>query len=112
MRDDGIYPCRIAGDGIFSLGGLTCMKSPYPILNWDGSYILLNATDSRGHVSQSRMTLSVIPGPIGAGGGGSNSRGRPANLRWNGRQGYNIFNPSPLDPFRYSPPGTPTFKVS
>jgi len=112
MRDDGIYPDRIPGDGIFSLGGLTCMKSPYPILNWDGSYILLNATDLRGHVSQSRMTLSVIPGPIGAGGGGSNSTGRPANLRWNGRQGYNIFNASQWDQFRYSATETRTFKGS
>jgi len=112
MRDDGIYPDRIPGDGIFSLGGLTCMKSPYPILNWDGSYILLNATDLRGHVSQSRMTLSVIPGPIGAGGGGSNSTGRPANLRWNGRQGYNIFNASQWDQFRYGATETRTFKGS
>src|SRR2546427_8386854 len=100
MRDDGIYPDRIAGDGIFSLGGLTCMKSPYPILNWDGSYILLNATDLRGHATQSRMTLSVIPRPIGAGGGGGNSTGRPADPRWDRRQGDKIFKPLQRGPVR------------
>ena len=67
MRDDGLYPDRAAGDGIFTLGGLSCMKSPYPNLDWDGSIILFNATDKKGHATQSRMVLSVIPGPPGSG---------------------------------------------
>src|SRR3989449_69974 len=91
MTDNGLYPDRVAGDGVFSLGGLSCMKSPYPSLSWDSSIILFNATDKRGHATQSRMILSVVQGPTGSGGGGTNGTGRPANLRWNGRQGYNIY---------------------
>jgi len=111
MTDSGVYPDRAAGDGIFSLGGLTCMKSPYPNLNWDSSIILFNATDKKGHATQSRLILSVIPGPPGGGGGGGgNGTGRPANLRWNGRQGYNIFNASQWDQFKYTAQETRTFK--
>src|SRR5205809_600983 len=113
MTDNGIYPDRAAGDGVFSLGGLTCMKSPYPNLNWDSSIILFNATDKKGHTTQSRTILSVIPGPTGgAGGGGGNSTGRPANLRWNGRQGYNIFNASQWDQFKYTASETRTFRAT
>jgi len=111
MTDSGVYPDRAAGDGIFSLGGLTCMKSPYPNLNWDSSIILFNATDKKGHATQSRLILSVIPGPPGGGGGGGgNGTGRPANLRWNGRQGYNIFNASQWDQFKYTAQETRTFR--
>src|SRR5437879_2940570 len=110
MTDSGVYPDRAAGDGIFSLGGLSCMKSPYPNLNWDTSIILFNATDKQGHATQSRLILSVIPGPTGGGGGGGgNGTGRPANLRWNGRQGYNIFNASQWDQFKYTAQETRTF---
>src|SRR6266571_1918273 len=110
MTDSGVYPDRAAGDGIFSLGGLTCMKSPYPALNWDTSIILFNATDKKGHATQSRLILGVIPGPTGGGGGGGgNGTGRPANLRWNGRQGYNIFNASQWDQFKYTAQETRTF---
>jgi flagellin-like protein len=112
MTDNGIYPDRAAGDGIFSLGGLSCMKSPYPSLSWDSSIILFNATDKKGHATQSRMILSVIPGPTGGGGGGGNSTGRPANLRWNGRQGYNIFNASQWDQFKYTATETRTFRAN
>src|SRR5206468_3196034 len=113
VTDNGIYPDRAAGDGVFSLGGLTCMKSPYPNLNWDSSIILFNATDKKGHTTQSRTILSVIPGPTGgAGGGGGNSTGRPANLRWNGRQGYNIFNASQWDQFKYTASETRTFRAT
>ena len=113
MRDDGIYPDRAGGDGIFSLGGLTCMKPPYPALDWDGSIVLMNATDKKGHTTSSRMVLNVIPGPPGSsGGGGINGTGRPANLRWNGRQGYNIFNASEWDRFKYTAEETRTFRGS
>jgi len=113
MTDNGMYPDRVAGDGIFSLGGLTCMKSPFPSLNWDSSIILFNATDMKGHATQSRTILSVIPGPTGGGGGGGgNGTGRPANLRWNGRQGYNIFNASQWDQFKYTAQETRTFEAT
>src|SRR5881409_4184865 len=143
MTDNGLYPDRVAGDGVFSLGGLSCMKSPsektpspatrsgyrplsedgvfslgglscmkspYPSLSWDSSIILFNATDKRGHATQSRMILNVVQGPPGSGGGGGgNGTGRPANLRWNGRQGYNIFNASQWDRFKYTAQETRTF---
>jgi len=113
MTDNGVYPDRAAGDGIFSLGGLTCMKSPHPNLSWDTSIILFNATDKKGHATQSRLILSVIPGPPGSGvGGDGNGTGRPANLRWNGRQGYNIFNASQWDQFKYSAQETRTFEAT
>src|SRR2546427_5675705 len=113
MTDNGLYPDRAAGDGVFSLGGLSCMKSPYPSLSWDSSIILFNATDKRGHATQSRMILSVVQGPTGSGvGGGGNGTGRPANLRWNGRQGYNIFNASQWDQFKYTAVETRTFKAN
>jgi len=113
MTDNGLYPDRAAGDGVFSLGGLSCMKSPYPSLSWDSSIILFNATDKRGHATQSRMILNVVQGPPGSGGGGGgNGTGRPANLRWNGRQGYNIFNASQWDQFKYTAIETRTFKAN
>src|SRR5207245_10386897 len=43
------------------------------------------------------------------GGGGGDAPGRPANLRWNGRQGYNIFNASQWDQFKYTAQETRTF---
>src|SRR6266571_1430789 len=112
MTDNGVYPDRAAGDGIFSLGGLSCMKSPHPSLSWDSSIVLFNATDKKGHATQSRMILSVVQGPTGGGGGGTNGTGRPANLRWNGRQGYNIFNASQWDQFKYTAVETRTFKAN
>lgn len=107
MRDDGVYPDHVAGDGIFSLGGLTCMKTPFPGLSWDGSIILLNATDKAGHAAQSRLILNVLPG-----GPGDNPLGRPANLRWNGRQGYNIFNSTSWDQFKYKATEARSFRAS
>jgi len=56
MRDDGVAPDRVARDGIFSLGGSVCT---IPSLFWDGSIILLNATDLKGHASNTRFVLSV-----------------------------------------------------
>jgi len=114
FRDDGIFPDRVAGDGIFSLGGISCMRSPWPSLDWDGSIVLFNATDLRGHTATSRLVLSVIPGPITepGGGNGTGQTGRPQNLRWNGRQGYNIFNASQWDRFKYVATDTRTFRGS
>lgn len=113
MRDDGRFPDRVAGDGIFALGGISCMRSPWPGLDWDGSIVLFNATDVRGHTTSSRLVLSVVPGPIiEPGGGGNGSTGRPQNLRWNGRQGYNIFNASQWDRFKYTAKDTRTFRGS
>src|SRR5207247_4956049 len=65
MRDDGVAPDRVANDGIFTLGGTVCT---IPSLFWDGSIILLNATDLKGHASNTRFVLSV--GQQLSGGGG------------------------------------------
>ncbi len=113
MRDDGLFPDKVAGDGVFTLGGISCMKPPYPSLDWAGSIVLFNATDKAGHGTQSRIVLDVVPGAPGSGGGGgTNGTGRPANLRWNGRQGYNIFNASEWDRFKYTAKETRTFRGS
>ncbi len=64
MRDDGVAPDRVARDGIFSLGGSVCT---IPSLFWDGSIILLNATDLKLHASATRFVLAV--GPQLSGGG-------------------------------------------
>ena len=64
MRDDGVAPDRVARDGIFTLGGSVCT---IPSLFWDGSIILLNATDLKGHATNTRLVLSV--GPQLSGGG-------------------------------------------
>ncbi len=61
MHDDGVPPDRIAGDGIFSLGNNVCMNSPYPPLSWAGTYILLNATDLKGHQTVYRLQINVVP---------------------------------------------------
>lgn len=60
MHDDGVFPDVAAGDDIFSLGANQCMDSPFPDLQWDGSIILMNATDLQGHQTGSRMTLNVV----------------------------------------------------
>src|SRR2546422_5098462 len=95
MTDSGVYPDRAAGDGIFSLGGLSWQESPYPDLNRDTSILLFHATHKERHANPARLILSVIPGPPGGGGGGrGDGTGRPPDRRWDGRQGYNIFNES------------------
>jgi Archaeal Type IV pilin, N-terminal len=70
MRDDGVSPDRVAADGIFSLGGTSCVSPPFPNLNWDGSIVLLNATDMKGNAGTSRLVLAVQQ-PVGGGGAGS-----------------------------------------
>lgn len=67
MRDDGVDPDRIAGDGTYTLGGIPCMNPPYPLLTWDDSVILLNATDAGGRETKTRMSLSVIEPFTGGG---------------------------------------------
>jgi len=61
MRDDGVPPDRVAGDGIYSLGGSVCTNSPYPPLSWAGSLLLFNATDMKGHMTTTRLVLNVVP---------------------------------------------------
>ena len=108
MYDDGTRGDLVPSDGIFTLSR-KCMKSPS--LDWDGSIVLFNATDQAGHRTATRMTLSVVPGPdLGTGQNGTGGTGRPQNLRWNGRQGYNIFNATQWDKFRYSAKETRTFR--
>ncbi len=69
MKDDGNAPDRVPGDHIFTLGS-SCASSPLPPLEWDGSIILLNATDLRGHTATTRFVLHVVPQTFGSGGGG------------------------------------------
>jgi len=69
MRDNGIFPDRIAGDKIFTFGANACTNPPYPALTWAGSIILLNATDSKGHQTTTRLVLDVVPLSGGGGGG-------------------------------------------
>ena len=63
MKDDGVSPDQVPGDGIFSLGQNLCMDAPYPKLNWTGTYVLLNATDNQGRTAQTRFVLNVAPNP-------------------------------------------------
>jgi len=72
MHDDGIAPDRVAGDGIFSYGNSVCVNPPFPNLNWDGSIILLNATDLKGNQATSRLVLTVQQSSTGAGSGSTN----------------------------------------
>ncbi|MGQ0797269.1 MAG: type IV pilin [Methanobacteriota archaeon] len=60
MHDDGAFPDAFAGDDIFTLGAITCMSPPFPLLTWDGSIILLNATDMQGHTTTTRLVLKVV----------------------------------------------------
>jgi len=46
------------------------MDAPNPVLNWDGSLVLINATDLQGHQTNTRLRLTVIPRTGGGGGGG------------------------------------------
>jgi len=69
MRDDGVFPDHMPGDGIFALGGNVCMNAPYPAVSWSGSFILINATDLRGHQTRTRFVLNVFSQGAGSGGG-------------------------------------------
>jgi flagellin-like protein len=60
MHDDGVFPDTVRGDGIFSLGAISCMSPPFPLLAWDGSVILLNATDLKGHQTKTRLVMGVV----------------------------------------------------
>jgi len=110
MYDDGTRGDLVPSDGIFTLSR-TCMKSP--TLDWDGTLVLFNATDRQGHRTTSRITLDVVPGPdLGTGQNGTGGSGRPQNLRWNGRQGYNVFNATQWDKFKYAAKETRTLRAS
>jgi len=60
MHDDGVFPDGVAGDDIFTLGAISCMSPPFPLLSFDGSIILLNATDMQGHETTTRFVLKVV----------------------------------------------------
>ena len=112
MYDDGTsggHGDQTPNDGIFTLYVTACMSNPS--LAMAGSIVLFNATDLKGHTTSTRMTLNLVQGPPGGGGGGGNGgSGRPPNLRWNGNQGYNIFNATQWDQLGYSAVDTRTFK--
>jgi len=113
MYDDGPgggHGDMAAGDGVYTLFVTACMSSPS--IQMDGSLVLFNATDRAGHTSTTRMVLRMVPGTEGTqGGGGSAGSGRPPNLRWNGNQGYNIFNATQWDQLGYAAKETRTFKA-
>jgi hypothetical protein len=74
MHDDGVYPDIAAGDDVFSLGANGCQDPPYPSYpSWDGSLILMNATDLQGHPTDTRLRLVVVPRTSGGGGSGTGS---------------------------------------
>ena len=76
---------------VYVLARTSCLD---PSVTWDGTLVLFNARDTAGHVSTTRLTLHVLPGPNGGttGPGFNGTTGRPPYLFWNGQQGYNIFN--------------------
>ncbi|HYM39030.1 MAG TPA: type IV pilin [Thermoplasmata archaeon] len=114
MYDDGPsanHGDAVANDGIFTLYRPNdCTASA--TAGMDGSIVLFSAKDNENHLATTRMILHVIPGPTGGNnnGGGLGGSGRPPNLRWNGNQGYNIFNASQWDTYGYAASPTRTFK--
>ena len=114
MYDDGPagnHGDAVASDGVFTLFyPNTCTGTAFA--GMDGSLVLFSVKDNENHLTTTRMTLSVIPGPTGGNnnGGGYGGSGRPPNLRWNGNQGYNIFNASQWDTYGYAASPTRTYK--
>ena len=109
MNDQGSNGDLVANDGTFTLWR-SCINSAS--LSWDGALVLLNATDMKGHQTTTRFTLHITLGPGGSTGGGNAGSGRPPNLRWNGNQGYNIFNATQWDQLGFAAQETRTFKPS
>ena len=105
MRDDGVAPDRVAGDGIFTLANV-CTNAPFPNLNWDQSIVLFNATDKKSNVATSRIILAVQPAAGGSGTGGSTTWPYIgfAQVVWNGFWVTNLNNPyntaTTLSPYR------------
>ncbi len=112
MYDDGLQGNHgdvQASDGIFTLFTPSCTGIAFS--GMDGSLVLFSAKDNEGHMTTTRMTLQVVPGPTGGnnGGGGGAGSGRPPNLRWNGNQGYNIFRATDWDANHYAATPVRTF---
>ena len=109
MSDDGKNGDLVAGDGIWTLKR-ECMVPTN--LSWDGMIVLFSATDGT-FVTTSRMTLQVV---FGSAEGGCPScgvpSGRPPNLRYNGLQGYNLFNATQWDTAEFGAMETRTFKAN
>lgn len=87
MSDNGAFPDVQGNDGIFTIGPTWLV----PSVGWDNSIVLLNATDMKGHMTTTRFTLHVEPGPTGGTTSLNPLSPRLQNLLWNGNQGYNIF---------------------
>ena len=109
MNDQGSNGDLVAHDGTYTLWR-SCINSAS--ISWDGALVLLNATDMKGHQTTTRFTLHITLGPGGSTGGGNAGSGRPPNLRWNGNQGYNIFNATQWDQLGFAAQETRTFKPS
>ena len=114
MYDDGSNGDLTPGDGVFTLARTSCLN---PASSWDGTLVLLNATDTKGHTATTRLFLHVVPGTEGGSSGGSpGGSGRPPYLLWSGNQGYNIFNLSQWNQWTSTgvtqPTPTRTFKAS
>ena len=109
MSDDGTNGDAVKGDGIWTLRR-ECMVPTN--LTWDGTIVLFSATDGT-FVTTSRMTLSVVPGGnSNCPGCGNDFSGRPPNLRYNGLQGYNLFNASQWDNLQFAAKETRTFRAN
>lgn len=65
MKDDGVYPDLAASDDVFTVGRIACMDPPYPSLSWDASIVIMNATDTQGHGTTTRLSLTVVPRTAG-----------------------------------------------
>ena len=108
MKDDGTGGDQAANDGVFTFTASWLIPQN---MSWDGSVVVFNATDTQGHKTTSRMTLSVIQGPGGGGAKpGKPGSGAPGNLHYNGLQGFNIFNSTEWDYSGYDANETRTFK--
>ncbi len=109
LLDDGGSGDQVANDGVFT------RQLPYTAQqNWDGGIIILNATDTGGRESATRLILRV---GLPTGGGGFFPFGGTWNSTLggigqgdsgpNGDQGWNIYNATGL-PSAGDPAGSPT----
>ncbi len=63
MLDNGQGADAVPNDNIYSFGLNYCVNAPYPLMTWDQTYVLLNATDMQGHTTTTRFQLHVSPSP-------------------------------------------------
>jgi len=82
--------------------------------SWDGAIFIINATDDKGHLATTRLTLNLVDyGDIynyaWYNGTGKNWT-RPPNLKWSGPQGFNLFNETNWDVGHWNATPTRSFE--